>query len=178
LWEVDTGNPKMTLGESARFGFLSVAFSPDGKMLAGGTVNGGIYLWETRTGKRRETVKRRATHRQSNVRSMRFFPDGKTLATGTGREIWFWDIETGKRKRAREWHGSLHNMVFSPDGKTLVGRDPHLIVRLREALAGTHNETLEQHGISSMAYSPDDSILASGSEEGTILLWERIPTTK
>ena len=90
----------MTLGESARFGFLSVAFSPDGKMLAGGTVNGGIYLWETRTGKRRETVKRRATHRQSNVRSMRFFPDGKTLATGDrARDLVLgyrdWETEAG-----------------------------------------------------------------------------------
>ena len=78
----------------------SVAFSPDGKTLAG-TLDKRIRLWETATGKESRTL---AGH-HLGVQSVAFSPDGKTLASGgSDKEIRLWDIATGKEIRTLSAH--------------------------------------------------------------------------
>ncbi len=73
-------------------GFESIAFSADGKMLAGGDSSGNIYLWDVDTG---ETIKA-IEWGQDFVRTVAFSPDGETLVSTNDSEICFWDINTGK----------------------------------------------------------------------------------
>src|SRR5947209_2664909 len=73
----------------------SVAFSPDNRMVASGSIDGRIKLWEVSTGKLRATLNRNTDFEGS----LAFSHDGTLLAWGTGaKTIKLWDMKTGKGK--------------------------------------------------------------------------------
>ena len=112
-----------THSESVR----TVAFSLDGHMLASGSNDCTIVLWEVSTGQKLRTL---AEH--SNwVRTVAFSPDGHMLASGSNdHTIVLWEVSTGQKLRTLAGHsGCVHSVAFSPDGRTLVsGSDDHTIV--------------------------------------------------
>jgi WD40 repeat protein len=88
------GKEKNTFGVYDGNSNLSVAFSPDGKLLAAGVAfQEGIRLWDVATGKQKSTLKGHA----HSVQSVAFSPDGKLLASGsTDQTIKLWDMPGGK----------------------------------------------------------------------------------
>jgi WD40 repeat protein len=116
--------------------FMSVTFSPDGKLLAAGTQNGRVWLW---------TVGGRLVHvlngHQGFVWSLAFAADGKTLATacddGTAR---LWEVATGRERARLAGHRSnVFTVAFAPDGKTLAtgGTDGRVLLWKLSALGQT-----------------------------------------
>ena len=79
LWDVATGEHIRTL-TGHRDSVRSVAFSPDGRTLASGSLDGTIRLWEAETGEHIRTL----TGHTDEVYSVSFSPDGGTLASGSG----------------------------------------------------------------------------------------------
>jgi WD40 repeat protein len=72
----------------------SVAYSPDGKMLASGSRDQTIKLWDVARAKEQATLK---GHTEM-VNSVAYSPDGKMLASGSrDQTIKLWDVATGKR---------------------------------------------------------------------------------
>jgi RNA polymerase sigma factor (sigma-70 family) len=137
-----------------------IAYSPDGKILAGVDTD-MVCLWDTATGKELRRLKGGTLGH-----GLAFSHDGKILATATGRTIFYWDPVTGKQLRQLSVPGPggpIHSLVFSPDGKTLAGRTQDNTVRLSEAATGKvlHEWPGPPNVMpSSVSFSPDSRTLA------------------
>jgi WD40 repeat protein len=140
LWDSSTGKVVFCLRSSYA---SAVAFSPDGKRLAAGSVSGELRLWDVATGK--EVLAVRSAHARTVVRAC-FTADGKYLVTAGERphqpglleawppdhdgEVKVWDTTTGKELLALKTHVSgISGMALTPDGSrlaaaTLAGRQP------------------------------------------------------
>ena len=104
-------------------GERSVAFSPDSKTLASGSmynthdgnVRSTIRLWDVYTGKLKQSLDGHII----DTNAVAFSPDGNTLASGGFGEIRLWDTVTGKIKHTLEGHKyEVYSIAFTPDGKT------------------------------------------------------------
>jgi WD40 repeat protein len=148
----------------------SVAFSPDGKTLASGSLDSRIKLWDVSTGKELRTL---IGHR---VTSVAFSPSGQTLANGNlDNTIELWDAPTGREGVfPLTGHSSfVTSVAFSPDRKILASGSYDDTVKLWVFSTGKELHTLKGHsgGVNSVAFSPDGKILASGSADDTVKLW-------
>jgi WD40 repeat protein len=155
------------------FGFvLSVTLSPDGKLLAAGTVDAQIRLWQVADGKQLLTCEGHTDW----VWLVAFSPDGRTLASGSSDQtIRLWDVSTGQCLKTLQGHTNrVWAVAFSPDGYILASSSEDETVRLWDASTGQCLRTLQGHTnqVWSVAFRPDGRMLASGSDDETIRLWE------
>ncbi|MFN6487320.1 NB-ARC domain-containing protein [Nostoc sp. DedQUE02] len=150
----------------------SVAFSPNGKLLATGDADGKTYLWQVEDGK----LLFSCTGHSSWVKSVAFSPDGQTLASGSDDQtVKLWDVHTGKCLKTLQGHSNwVRSVAFSPDGQTLASGSEDQTVKLWDVHTGKCLTTLQgnTNRVRTVAFSPDGQTLASGSEKQTIKLWD------
>jgi WD40 repeat protein len=123
VWDVATGRQRWSAATTP-FETDSLAFSPDGNLLAEGTV-GRVQLWESETGRKRHTL---ACHVPGELTfagdsgRLAFTPDGKTLIAGNGAAwVFLWDVEAGRERRRFAAHrGRVSGVSVSPDGTSFA----------------------------------------------------------
>lgn len=178
----DKSEGSTTSGRSGKspVSITCVAFSPDGRLLAAGTGEGGVGVWNV------------ADHRQvadtpgDSLRTMErvtFSPDGRTLAAASDDGVLMWDVEAGKglgKQRATlfpdEW---VEQVAFSPDGRTLAvapysdysDTDPDPAHLWDVAGRRTREELTHSKGLMGVAFSPDGKTLATTDEDEFVRLW-------
>ncbi|MEG4944401.1 WD40 domain-containing protein [Microcoleus sp. F4-D5] len=151
---------------------LSVAFSPDGKLLAMSDTNSEVHLWQMPEVRRLRTGKEYG----SIVLSVAFSPDGKTFATGgSNGTINCWDVSSWSIRQILQGnHSRVLGIAVSPDGKMLASGIGDGTVRFWDWSHGRCLLTLPAHKSQawSIAFSPQGKILASGGDDGILKLWD------
>lgn len=151
---------------------LSLAFSPDGRLLATGDVNGEINLWPIGECQPILTCKGHAGW----VHGIAFSPDGKILCSASSdHTIKLWDVYDGSCLKTLTGHYErVRSVSFSPNGKLIASGGSDAKIRLWETNSGQCLQVFSGHEsyVWSVVFSPDGSIIASGSEDKTIKLWD------
>jgi RNA polymerase sigma factor (sigma-70 family) len=156
------------------YGTNSLAFSPDGKVLASaGTEAMGICMWELPSGK---PLARNLAPQL--CRCVAYAPDGKILAVGTENKVTLMDSQTGRDVRDLKGKGGLYEgLAFSPDGKMLAAYNRET-VSIWEMAEGKEVQSIDSsRGWSALAFSTDGKILAAANSStipgsGGINLWD------
>jgi RNA polymerase sigma factor (sigma-70 family) len=162
----------MALSPDTRF----VAWAEEPKVMFTGIDVGPktVHLRDLTTGK---DVLAFEGHRGSQLRSMRFSPDGKVFASaGNGfgdQDVHLWDAATGKELRRIKVLGE--RLAFSADGRTLATAGLFdATVRLWEVATGLERGQFQGHTgcVFSLGFSADGRVVSSASDDTTIVLWD------
>ena len=159
----------------------SVSFSPDGKRLVSSSSDKTSKLWDTASGEQIATF---PLDEPRTFMKVAFSPCGGIIATGMfgGLRLWCAETLTTLLEIPQPQTQKPYALAFSPCGKYLAsgtwwrreeGRQK-MTIRLWEVATGEEITTFWGHptDVQSLAFSPDNTLLASGSHDCTILLWD------
>src|SRR5215470_4036290 len=166
LLDTGTGKTVATLSGHADY-VRSIAFSPDGKMLAaaGGPPQrwGEIKVWDVQS---HQLLKTMQGHNDC-IYAVAWSPDGKLIASGSyDKMAKLWDISSGKEIFNLKDHiDAVFAVMFSPDGKRLATASQDRTVKIWDVATGKRLYSLSDasDGLNAVAYSPSgDRVAAAG----------------
>ena len=175
LWDVATGTPLPLEGHTDQIG--SMAFSPDDRLLVSGSSDRTVRVWDLATGGQTTHLEMPA----ERVVAVAFSADGLPLAFGgSWRKVELWDVATARRTGtlSGEYTGSTSSAALSPDRRILVFGEstPYNTRRVEvwDLMTGKNAAILSGHSsvITSAAFSLDRPVFATGSTDGTVLVWD------
>ena len=173
IWDTAAKTAIGTLSNTGASQFTSsLAFSPDGTVLASGhntTSAATVKLWDMS-----DQTLIVALDGPSAVASLAFSPDGNVLASGSGdKTINLWDVAGRTRTATLAGHTShVWSLAFSPDG-TLASGSRDGTVKLWNVTTRSNVATLQGNTgrVLDVSFSPDGTLLASSADRG-VLLWD------
>lgn len=169
IWDVDSGEETMTFGGHAAAVF-DVSFSPDGQRIASVSMDQTVKIWDVNSGHELKCLRGHS----SWVHHVVFNHDGTKVMSGSqDRTIKIWDTETGLEVAALEQPWRVFGLAASQDGQRIATGFGNTI-RILEAHPGDEFREFGRHvsTVTSVVFSPDGSQIASGSELGTIKIWD------
>ncbi len=181
LWDTETRQPHGLALQGHTQDVTSLAFAPQGTILASASSDESIILWDVKTFKQigPQLTVPHTLGPKTNVYSIAFSPDGTLLAAGSrDGAIQMWDV-TGPPRLLTALTGEFNNAVwsltFSPNSATLAAGYENTTIMLWDVAARRPvDPPLTGHTgrVRSVAFSPDGTILASGSTDKTVILWD------
>ncbi|MDQ3013939.1 MAG: WD40 repeat domain-containing protein, partial [Acidobacteriota bacterium] len=188
----DNNKPKLILEKGHSFPVRSVAFSPDGRLLASGSHDRTIKIWDAVIKRELRTM---IGHTDA-INCVAFTPDGSKLVSGSkDKTIKVWDVKTGETLRTLlGLENEVREIAVSPDGQFIASAgEVHVKlwelatgrplkdlgnavpVRLGELDLGKNQQAIgHKSDVYTVAFSPDSKKLVSGGMDGKVIIWDLI----
>ncbi|KAG8934376.1 hypothetical protein FRC02_010121 [Tulasnella sp. 418] len=187
IWDAVTGTLIKRLEGHTSY-VRSVAFSHDSRQIVSGSHDETVCIWDAVTG----TLIKRLEGHTEYVQSVAFSHDSRQIVSGSrDKTVCIWDAVTGTLIKRLEGHTEyVQSVAFSHDSRQIVSGSRDKTVCIWDAVTGTLIKRLEGHtdyvqsvafshdsrqivsGSYSVAFSPDGTRIASGTEDGTIAIWD------
>jgi len=149
-----------------------VAFSPDSKLVASGSADHDVRLWDVASGR----LRRQMRGHTDVVWVISFSKRGRLLVSASyDRTLRVWKVSSGACVHTLRGHGDIvWCTAFSPKGRLLASGSSDHTVRLWRVSSGRTFKKLEGHTnvVWCLAWSPRGDVLATGSVDTTIRLWD------
>ncbi len=185
IWDM-SAQPSLTRSLSGNLGQIyGLDFSPDDSLLAAGGQT-GVKVWDWQ--KAKQVIAMTGEHEEPVV-CLEFSPDGEILASGgMDSKIILWDVSTGEMigEPLAKHQSTVNDLAFSPSGEILVSvgcssadsqyceRGEMIIWDLNGQQISSQTLMIHGHNIWALAFSPDGEIIATGSADETIQLWDAV----
>ncbi len=173
LWRLDDGDRLDTpVTGSSESGVVSVAFQPDGALLALGHATGTVRLIESAS---LLPVGLEVTDHHDQLARLGYAADGSLLAAAGGSSVTVWDASKLTTRLAQNTRlAPIRCVALSSDGAWLAYGYGGGKVVLRELGSERRETSLDaQNGsyVSSVAFSPDATLLAAAGGAGSVMIW-------
>lgn len=172
IWDTKTGK-EIAQCKGHTKAITTVAFNPQGKTVATGSADHTARIWDIQTGKE---LKKLEGHTET-INTLIYTHDGKKIMTGSDdRTVRTWHSETGKLlQMITAFNWPIYKIAVNRQGNLLavIALSPAPGVQLFTLPSGEKLETLKDHTkfIRAVAFSPDGTRLATGSDDTTIKVW-------
>ena len=181
MWGATTGSLIREISRPQLAG--GMAFSPSGMLIATGSTDGIVRLWNTASGTLRRGTKaymrRKGSERIKDVLSISFSDDDQLFATTQkDSSVTIWSLAGSMMSEELPLHPSTAPVQLAYSGD-MIAASSDKVIRLWHAPTKTLKGTLVCHmeAVLSLAFSPNGKLLVSGSADKTIRLWD-VPTAK
>lgn len=171
LWETKSEQAPLHVLQGHENAVQALAYSPSGTLLASGSADKSVKLWNL------TTLELLRTYRGSSdfVSAVALSPDGKLVAAASlDGTIRVWSTTSSRLRRRLSGHrGPINDLAFAPDGTNLASAGSDGTVRLWNVNKRRSVRAFAGHRgkVEAIAYAPEGGRLASAGEDGTIRIW-------
>ncbi|MEQ1714098.1 MAG: WD40 repeat domain-containing protein, partial [Hyphomicrobium sp.] len=174
LWDAGTTSAPLHVFDGHESAAQAVAFSRHRRLLASGSADKTVKLWNL------ETLDLERTYRGHSdfVTALAFSPDGKTLASASlDGSIRLWSTSSNRLVRKLTGHkGRVGSLAFAPSGDTLASAGDDGTVRIWDHKRGRTSRTFIGHAgaVKAVAYAPDGKRIAAAGDDGIVRIWPAV----
>ena len=170
LYSLPTGRRHLTIESTWQINRL--AWSPDGKYLAGATSDGMIIIWDVKG----TLVKKFLPFSPEEFFDVETSSNGEFVVSG-GKQGYFrlWQLTTGSLTRSPPIHkGAINDIAISPDNQLILtgGKDKKITISTVPGLSQLTGFEGHDHSITAVEWSHDGKRYASGDEKGIVKIWD------
>ena len=147
----------------------ATAVSGDGKLVASGSHDESIRVWDATTSKK---LLRLSPGLPGWITNLIFSPDASLIASvsdGDANDVQTWHVDTGENRYLQAVHSNpVRAIAFSPDGKSIASADEDRFVFLRELETGNVYRQSDHERVVAITFRPDGQALLAGTGRGSL----------